>query len=515
MKFSVIPRSQRAPPEGDNEVYLRIDHWDDFSYVTMFDVVVFDEMGLKHELGSAKIGFVNQTTSQPTFQTLPHSPESFEELAETYFSVGTDVEYYSSIDANLTQEFRTEFLRAMRDMVFDEDAMKRAAGQEVFKTSLLRSIGITTIFDQYRRVLAGEAPLTDFKFDYARPAGENYSGIELSFTVKADSKPSTNIHAIIGRNGVGKTTLLNDMIDAIMQREGASGMFFKPNPFNIRTPIPPTYFSSLVSVSFSAFDPFDPPKEQMDPERGIRYSYVGLKVPTDPEGRLKSLLTLRKECLGSLGECFADSRKKDRWVTAIGALGSDENFAQMDLADLARFPAGEWTIPADRWIERMSAGHALVLLTISKLVARVEEKTIVLLDEPESHLHPPLLSAFTRALSQLLHSRNGLAIVATHSPVVLQEVPQSCVTVITRAPLAVSAERPGIETFGENVGVLTREVFGLEVSRSGFHALLEQDVQEGGDYESILAKYNGQLGQEAKGILRAMVFVPKMDMPER
>lgn len=128
-----------------------------------------------------------------------------------------------------------------------------------------------------------------------------------------------------------------------------------------------------------------------------------------------------------------------------------------------------------------------------------------MLDEPESHLHPPLLSAFTRALSQLLQDRNGLAIIATHSPVVLQEVPKSCVWVITRSKLAASQYRPKLETFGENVGVLTREVFGLEVSKSGFHSLLARDVATGQSYEAISLDYGGQLGLEAKGILRAMV----------
>lgn len=59
-------------------------------------------------------------------------------------------------------------------------------------------------------------------------------------------------------------------------------------------------------------------------------------------------------------------------------------------------------------------------------------KTLVLIDEPESHLHPPLLSAFIRALSDLLLDRNGLSIIATHSPVVLQEVPKRCVWKINR-----------------------------------------------------------------------------------
>jgi predicted ATP-dependent endonuclease of OLD family len=64
---------------------------------------------------------------------------------------------------------------------------------------------------------------------------------------------------------------------------------------------------------------------------------------------------------------------------------------------------------------------------VTRLVESVEERTLVLLDEPESHLHPPLLSAFVRALSDLLVNRNGAAIIATHSPVVLQEVPRECV----------------------------------------------------------------------------------------
>jgi len=91
---------------------------------------------------------------------------------------------------------------------------------------------------------------------------------------------------------------------------------------------------------------------------------------------------------------------------------------------------------------RMSSGHAIVLLTITKLVETVEEKTLLLIDEPESHLHPPLLSAFTRALSDLLVNRNGVAIIATHSPVVLQEVPKSCVSILRRTGRITTIEQP-------------------------------------------------------------------------
>jgi hypothetical protein len=139
------------------------------------------------------------------------------------------------------------------------------------------------------------------------------------------------------------------------------------------------------------------------------------------------------------------------------------------------------------------------------LVEAVEERTLVLLDEPEAHLHPPLLSAFVRALSDLLINRNGVAIIATHSPVVLQEVPRNCAWKVRRTGQKVEAERPEIETFGENVGVLTREVFGLEVSHSGFHKMLRDAVAEGATYDDILARFGRELGGEAKAILRALI----------
>lgn len=158
-------------------------------------------------------------------------------------------------------------------------------------------------------------------------------------------------------------------------------------------------------------------------------------------------------------------------------------------------------------IGRMSSGHASVLLIITQLVAKVEEKTLVLLDEPESHLHPPLLSAFVRALSDLLENRNGVAIIATHSPVVLQEIPRSCVWKIERTGKVTNPYRPNIETFGENVGVLTREVFSLEVIKSGFHKLLTEIVATGKSYDDIVSEFGNQLGTEAKILLKTLVRI--------
>ncbi|WP_421296456.1 AAA family ATPase [Aeromonas sp. 604534] len=393
--------------------------------------------------------------------------------------------------------------------------------EDVFRISFLRDASITSIRGQYSRVLSGKPELTDFNFSFERDNIDNLYPIRLNFKVKASSTPSTNIHAIIGRNGCGKTTILNGMIDAITQPDNSTCRFVDHEFFE--EPIDANYFSSLISVSFSAFDPFTPPQEQSDPSKGTCYFYVGLKSQ-DLSGGHRTLLELRADFIKALVDCFRKVKTKDLWFDAIKNLGSDENFSSMKLTELfAIYSRLKNTInilgqvdskkfrellleKSTPYLSQLSSGHAIVLFTITKLISTIEEKTLILLDEPEGHLHPPLLSAFIRTLSELLFEQNGVAIIATHSPVVLQEIPMTCVWKINRVRDVISPYRLEIETFGENVGVLTREVFGLEVVTSGYHSLLSKSVSSGKTYNEILSSYNYELGMEARAVLKSLII---------
>jgi predicted ATP-dependent endonuclease of OLD family len=145
------------------------------------------------------------------------------------------------------------------------------------------------------------------------------------------------------------------------------------------------------------------------------------------------------------------------------------------------------------------------VLTLVQLIEKITERTLVILDEPENHLHPPLLSAFVRALSELLIDRNGVALIATHSPVILQEVPKSCVWKINRIGREVTADRLEIESFGATIGALTREVFGLEVRQSGFHKMIIDELRKGKSYNDIISDFNNELGDEARALLQTLV----------
>ena len=126
----------------------------------------------------------------------------------------------------------------------------------------------------------------------------------------------------------------------------------------------------------------------------------------------------------------------------------------------------------------LSSGHKIVLLTMTRLVELVSERTLVLIDEPEAHLHPPLAASFVRALSGLLAHRNEVTSLLPTPLSLFRKLPSSCVSWFFRDGANVEIERPDLETFAENVGLLTREIFRVELTASGYHALISDVVQD-------------------------------------
>ena len=503
--FTVVPSSTRVASGYRSRAFLLTDNWDDwFTYSTMYALVVFDADGNEFRAGGVKIG----ESAMKEGQRRPSIPDEFDELGEEFFSVGQDDSYYEKLN-ELGPELRDRILRALRDVALDQERFARALEEKVTGVSLLRSVTRATVQGQFSRLARGGARLSRYEFTYTapKPARSRAEGVKLSFVVEPESMPPTNIHVLIGRNGVGKTHLFNNMSRSLIEK--------RPDPdevgaFEAIGDADENLFANLVSVTFSAFDPFEPLPNRRDKSEGLPCAYVGLKrAGTSQEGKPlapKSPERLSSEFGASLLLCTQGARLV-RWRRALEMLEADPIFRAADVASLADEALGddELKAKAKKLFGGLSSGHKIVLLTTTKLVETVEERTLVLLDEPEAHLHPPLLSAFVRALSDLLVNRNGVAIIATHSPVVLQEVPLRCAWKVTRSGKSVKAERPEIETFGENVGVLTREVFGLEVTHAGFHQLLRDAVEEDDSFQAVLSKFDSELGGEARALVRALI----------
>ena len=55
MFFNLLKRGVNPPSSGQNEIYLSIDFWNDYDFVTMFYVRAFDGNGNLHDLGNVTI----------------------------------------------------------------------------------------------------------------------------------------------------------------------------------------------------------------------------------------------------------------------------------------------------------------------------------------------------------------------------------------------------------------------------------------------------------------------------
>jgi predicted ATPase len=507
MNFTVLDAGERVPANVKGRAYLVTDEWDDwFEFSTLYNLILVDEDGGRTSVGGVKIGQFGMAEGQRR----PAIRKRFPTIGKRFFSLGQDDSYYEALN-RLGDAVRDRVLKALRDIAADAALYEDALQERVTRISLLRSVSPMTVRGQFARLARGDARLTRYDFVYEAPVAKS-SGepLNLSFTVEPDTEPPTNIHVLIGRNGVGKTRILRLMSRALVDNDSDMSEVGSFLSDDMETG---ELFANVVSVSFSAFDSFEPLRPRKDASVGIRYSYVGLQRRTPKTGpnagrpqAPKSPAILKNEFVESVEVCRMVG-KVGRWSRALATLEADPLFREAEVTTLADAPEDEWSARAGSMFTKLSSGHAIVLLTITRLVETVDERTLVLLDEPEAHLHPPLLSAFVRALSDLLVQRNAVAIVATHSPVVLQEVPKSCVWKLRRSGTAARAERPGIETFGENLGILSREAFGLEVTDAGFHRLVSTAVEEEGTYQKVCERFGEQLGAEARAIARGLAAV--------
>lgn len=505
-----------SPPQNRPDIgfWLQPDNWDDnFQFQTTF-VLRYVSKSTFTTIGFVKIGrqgLLGGNRLHPQTRA-PSLPVEFDELGDDFFSLGQGSDYYEEL-RGLGNDVNARVLAALKDCAADLSRFERFYNEPSMQASLLRSVAPSTVVERLNPLTKDKLEQSAFHFSHSILFPDASGRLVLQFAATPKSSPPTNLHVLIGRNGVGKTTWLRSLAETIIAKQVDLPQWYATaNPQGNAT-FGDTFYG-LVLVSFSAFDAF---RELQRPPNSFAVHMVSLRsndlLEDTPDLPLPDRLAVQ---FGrSLNRCRV-SPKRERWNRLMSQLASDDLFVDSGICELL---TEQDELVAERDVEndarevfaRLSSGHAAVVLTLTRLVECVEEKTLVLIDEPEAHLHPPLLSSYVRALSDLLTERNGVAIIATHSPVVLQEVPSSCVWKIRRSGSRIDGSRPEIQTFGENLSLLTKEAFGLEVTKSGFFRLISTLVDQGMTTEEIAATFNHELGFE--GLAIAQSLVAKRDIP--
>ena len=300
MNFKILERFGKPSFNAKSRAYLTWDNWNDYSFYTLFGLIYVDANSEKHEIGSVKIGYIGQ--QEGSSERRLSIGDTFEKLDDSYFSLGQSDDYYSNL-SQLGESVRDAILDALNDMAKNPDIYLQVIKERVTKISLLRYISETSVTGQFRRLAMGGARLTNYSFDFITASSKSKAtSMNLSFNVIPESSPPTNVHVIIGRNGVGKTHLLNSMINTIVKDESDDSKKYGDFIQELRSE-DEKIFANLISISFSAFDESIPKPERKDKTASIQYSYIGLKrIQTGNEKNVapKSTTILRNEFFNSL-----------------------------------------------------------------------------------------------------------------------------------------------------------------------------------------------------------------------
>ena len=484
MHFVVKFRVGRTRTRHFPHVLLIQDNWDDYGYKTTFQAILRLSAEDEVELGHVKILKQDQTGD---YTPMPRKP--FEALGDEYCSFGGTLEYYEELFKR-GQQIYQPYLEGLGDVAFSDDVKARFEDLEGYRTSLLRFSGAERTIADASRLFARKAPRAKrrgrgFLVKFKTRVADQANSFTIDFDFRRHGGLPNRINALIGYNGTGKTRLMSNLAivasgygyarkeDLLEKRAGR----FVGNP-------PP--FKTVIVVSYSAFDTFVIPgrneieKARLQEEGGIfGYVYCGLRERNEdvedkfdrPESyRLRTPEEIEAEFLAALAR-VRDAGRLDALSTILRPLLQEASFQRIGLTPLYadRNQGGNTDL-----FRSLGSGHKVVLKIVTELTAHIDDDqpTLVLIDEPETHLHPPLLAALLKSVRACLDHFDGYAVIATHSPVVLQETPSRYVHVLRRMGNKSRVVRPSIETFGENVGVITQDVFNLDDGSTDWHDTL-------------------------------------------
>lgn len=483
---------------GGMYILLSPDSWDDFGYKTSFSAALYDSSELITDIGLVKIAYLGDLTGDfiARFMTKTYLKQSFTKLDDRFCSLWQSDEAYIKVK-KIEKDFGVSILESLNDVVTQIENIEVLLKNDVVSSSLFRFVSEFQCVNQFRRIYEGKIPLTNYEYEFEYDIKEENSNNSIKFEVQVKSLPPTNIHALIGSNGSGKTYTIQNIVQKFLAE-----------------PLDQRKVESVFLISFNPFDNYQTVFNQMkvssEGHSKKEFNYIGVRN-IDNSKKNKDVDEMTNQFLESYDACSRDLNKVEELNAFIADIAT--RFSNVKGLDQLSIPLkvlsnsyGTHRIKVEDIFQSLSAGYKEVVSIVVGTIGLMAEQSLVVMDEPENHLHPPLLSMLIRWLSNILIERNAFAIIATHSPIILQEIPRSCVWIIQRNGDIRKIRKPSIETFGANLSSLTYEVFRYEIDNSGFNCLLRKIANESQSYEEALKRFDGHLGDEARSRLRLLCY---------
>lgn len=512
--------------------------WNDFGfrlYATMFVLLPQGEQ-IRH----IRLMFGSQPNTAAYLDSLFNQSRSvvpIVDIPEQIVSLQRPSEVYGELVSWLGFERATTALRRLGDAVLltlENDDPQRLAliNSERFHVAIVRNPEDYRAFRRGGRfirpapVAAVQDAATSFTFYPRIPAKILLDAIDFDFS--QDSLFDDRVAVLIGRNGVGKTQSLLALINYLQANEGTSR---ESTPQCSRV----LMFSSV---------PSDPYPKSILPWHGIDYEYHAVAIDTTPLG--PSFLLSLIDCFRDDGVGAQNGRltRKRLLIETLSELGvwdelhvplttlSDDVEDQFpnvrDFNGISYFKldglGGEyrtislanridWSMPAKVFDSsgeprHLSSGELAMLQFAAQAIASIEQGSLLLLDEPETHLHPNYIAKFMDLLQELLRRTQSIAIVATHSAYIVREVPRQRVSIFIDSDEGTMISRPRIQSFGASVDSLSSFIFGDNLISHRFQRVLRRWAETQGrelGIEGVLRVHGERLNPETLSFIARVI----------
>ena len=494
--------------------FLEEDGWNDHDYYTMYHLhyAGAETEWIPQYFGPIRIMKYGQKEYESNLLRLEFPNLYFSNLPKTFVSLSLSKELYSNVCKILrNKQGRLQFIKSLNLLLSSKDnRYKQLENDDCFSKSLLRDTTIDNYVLTYaRRCLLSEYTNYDLLKQSITLRFKDYkNNVTLKFDYSEGKHNSTmlpsRIVAFIGENGSGKSTLLYRIARLLyaspdQRKLDETVVSIRPNDIG---------FSKLIMVSYSAFDNFALPGISAADYKLIcngmnnpdsRFVFCGLRdINKEYSDRLKEIskdtvekhhivvnersathyikdpAILADEFVRTMDIIYRNNEKRKKWESF------HKHLTERGIWDIPLFlqtldPFGEEETRY-RDFNALSTGWKFVLHSISAIISNIESNTLFLFDEPENHLHPPLLSTYLTIIRNLLNDYDSAMLIATHSPVVIRELYSSNVFIVRRNKDIKVVFKPSIQTFGATFSEIQADVFNLNSDLAEFYDIIDAIV---------------------------------------
>ncbi|WP_111308670.1 AAA family ATPase [Confluentibacter sediminis] len=427
--------------------------WDDYGYETIFNLSLFFSPNSKIELGDLKIGNNKDDNTK--------IPEQFKKLSANYFSLGITTNYYEKL-VELFPNIFLNILNNLNDVAKDKNLLNKYLELDIFQKSFLRSSEADYILNNFEDIIKSQTKEWNYEFNFKCRIGNALKDHDVKFVFENFTSNYYRFYCIVGKNATGKTRYLSQFVNKLIDNSEV-GIFEPKRP----------YFTKVIAASFSFFDKFKFPTKQ-----DTNYEFIGIK---DTKGSISEEINSSK-IWKSYKRIANDHIKSELWFKCIESSLETEylNFSLNELKNVSY---------RKKFIEQteniFSSGQNIIFQFITRLIETIEENSIIIFDEPETHLHPNITGRLIRTIHVILNTYKSFCILATHSPIVVQEIPSKYIRIFDRQENIPLIYSPIIECFGENLSEISNTIFKVDEEKELYKTQLDELISQGKSFDEI------------------------------